>query len=1364
MNFVFLLLLWVQEPTVGQLLEQLRSDRADVRSRAEQGLKLRDDVDRAPLEGLTRDPDIEVAARARGILEVRAKLATLTPALLRAVPDARARLASSPHAWTEILLEAAGQVGVTRKHAELGRDDLLPLALAAATAATKEERVDVCGAVAAWQLSSAGPALAPWLDEQDWEVRRFVLDAVEWSGDHSLEPLLLERCRSNRDYLWSLWAGLLARMGNREILPDLLAAMTANDQNRRVGQDIYVLFERAGMVEAVPSLLRLLNSEYGANEVLPTLERLVPDEILPALLERLRSGEPRVRSGVLPILTNVRVTPELLPLYRKLLENPEERLPGLQGLGNLRDRKLLPEIRSYLDDPSVEIRRLAASILASHGDKSGLPELVMALKGGEAALGPMYTLRSLGAREAIPDLMPLLDHPKLRGAALDVLAGLGAPGIRPAVLEGLKSADPHVRGNAAVAITNLDGKKAIPLLLPLLDDPDFNIRQNTVPQMLLYLKATEAIPIYRKRLQDGVDPFGATSLLYLLYAISPDDASPEIFANLTSTNPHTRGSAAQLLMGLEKPEAVPMIRVLLRDKEIAVRRAAATALAWQGDAEGVPMLLRDPGYVGTLFELNVVRNPEVCRAWNAIKLTGAELRGSPRELLEELCKRGGITLEVSPGLVWSPHVQEFDIDGRNLLRLISSLLWSTGGAVVEEGKLRILAPIEGRPFWIRWWAGELEKSAREEDKKHAAELRAGLEEGERRRAERKHALAADRPPKPEELKALLTPFLRGIPGLEERLIQGKEEVWTRVFIEANSASGIYQGIRQSDFEALAPRAVRGALTIEELTTIYHTGAWRKVSTLRPAAIGHLKHSSPDIRILAARLLISLDGPKALPQTLPLLDDADPRARQGIVQVYGDLGLVEAAPAVRYRLDDPAVQAALPWAAPGLAMPEGLEPLLKVMKRVPGGNDDYMTRMRICYSIAQLGDPSITERVRDLLRTENHPNVIQAEISTLVSWGARSAVPELLDLVEKPRQLGEMYQGDVFRALAKLGAREAAPVILAHLTPEKLRGDAAQAAADLGLVEAIPLLRAALAAPPRGRISNLPVALATLDDRESIPAIRKLLKDEASETRGAAALALVLLEDRDSFKSIVDQASQEQHFSSPLRDALTLIRTPESRAVLARNVYYSSPRFNSAVAPGGTEVIASLRQTMNHQDVWTRWGAIIALGHVAGDEILPDLRKAMAEDESSEVMDAAALMLCRRGLREGVLRTWQHSRGAFQNLPFELNAVRSPAGWAKLREATLTEPFYGSTEDLLKKLAASAGLAYEGLPGDSKEQPALSGVQVRIPKAELPLSGVEVMERITLSRGGVVLEDDRLRVLPRKEAREFWKEWVEKEKR
>ncbi|HLY07819.1 MAG TPA: hypothetical protein VKW04_00815, partial [Planctomycetota bacterium] len=132
--------------------------------------------------------------------------------------------------------------------------------------------------------------------------------------------------------------------------------------------------------------------------------------------------------------------------------------------------------------------------------------------------------------------------------------------------------------------------------------------------------------------------------------------------------------------------------------------------------------------------------------------------------------------------------------------------------------------------------------------------------------------------------------------------------------------------------------------------------------------------------------------------------------------------------------------------------------------------------------------------------------------------------------------------------------------------------------------------------------------------------------------------------------------------------------------------------------------------------------------------------------------------------EGVMRTWQHSRGMFRSFPFELNAVRSPTGWAKLKSATLTEPYYGSAGDLLQKLAAASGMAYEGLPADSRELPALTGVFERILKAELPLGGVEVLERLTQTRWCVVLEADRLRVVPRKEAVEFWKEWVEKEKR
>lgn len=1370
MRFFPILLVWAlaipqdPPPSVDQLVEGLRSSKVEERNRAERLLLLRDDDVRPALEKAAADPDPEVSTRARGILEMVRLLAALSPALTKAIPGAREKIASrSPHAWTEIFLEATEQQGTHRRHPGLGREDLLPLGVLAARGAERTDVARVCGAIAAWELTPAGPELIRWLDEPDWEIRRFVIEAAVACRDPSLFPVLLDRCRRNQDGLWSLWAGVLARAGCREVVPEIVAAMLTPDQNRRWTGELVNTFADLDAVDAVPALLRMLRSNQGSREVLPVLALLAPDEILPALVQSLSSDEERVRQGALHLLTECYVTSAALPQYRNLLEVPATRQQALTGIGNLRRRDLLPEIRSHLEDPSVLVRRKAAALLASFGDKSGLPELIFSLKHPEARVGAMYSIRALEAREAIPDLLPLLKDPQVRQHAIDVLGALGCEGARAAILEGLGDPAPEVRRDAAVALTNLDGVKAVPKLLPMLDDPDANV-QSTAAQMLSYLHAKEPLAKYRDWLRSP-DANRRSSAVWFLASCSPADAVPGLIQAMDDDQSYVRSSAAGFLGSMNFAEAAPQLRVLLRDREVHVRQSAATALAWLGDRSGVLQILRHPSYPGNRFELNVLRRPDVCRAWRAKILTGLPVTGSSREVLEAACARAGIALEAPADLAWPPYSNFHALEGANLLVTVSNLLWETGGAVVEEGKLRVMTPREGRQFWMRWWAEEQLRSARLEDQQEGKALSAEIEAGDRRLAEWRKQRAATAPPTPEEARAVLTPFLRGVPGLEEKLTNGRDEDWTLVFLEAAQGYGHdqYQGVKTGDLEALAPRALRGALSPAEISGVLHSGAQRRLTTLRPQAEEHLKHQAPEVKVAAAHLILALDGPKALPRTLSLLDDPDGRVRQGFVEMLGGLGMVEAAPEVLARKDDPSVRSALLRAASGLRMEEALPLLLSAAKKVKGGNDDYMGRMMLGFQLIALGNPSINGEIRECLKTEDHPNAVENLLRLLGQWGCREAIPDILDLLKNPRPMSDLYQPTVFHTLSQLGAKEASPEILAHLKAGRTLHAAADAAAQLGLAEAVPPLRKLLAADDPHVLAAAAVPLAALGDRDSVPRFRELLSHAAPDVRASASLALAVLGDRESHDRILAIARAEQYPSTQVLDALAIFRSPEAIEWIAGKMTYPSTRYLRAMALGGEAAMAALRRKLGHSDVWTRYGVVRALGHIDTEAATAELLR-MLQDEAEDVRWMAAQMLCRRGLAEGVPLTWDQARKRYSALPFELNAIRRPAAWAKLKSAMLPEPFYGTPKQLVERIAAAAGLPLEGLSPASREYPAWAGVYLRIPPEDLPINGLDALDRTAQTRWTVVLESDRVRVLPRQESLEFWKAWYAEERR
>src|SRR5688572_1929752 len=235
MRTLVLLLILLQDPapTVEQLIDGLRSPKAEERDRAERALLLREKDAFPALERASRDADPEVSTRAKRLLEAFPRLAALTPNLRKAMPGIHEKLATGgPHAWTEAFLQATEQKRSRARHPGLVRDDLLPLVARALRGAEKSDVAHVCSAVAAWELAPAAPELVRWLDESDWEIRRFVVEAVVACRDPSLAPVLLERIRQDQTSFWGTWVAMLARMGGRDAVPEIAAALLHPHENR----------------------------------------------------------------------------------------------------------------------------------------------------------------------------------------------------------------------------------------------------------------------------------------------------------------------------------------------------------------------------------------------------------------------------------------------------------------------------------------------------------------------------------------------------------------------------------------------------------------------------------------------------------------------------------------------------------------------------------------------------------------------------------------------------------------------------------------------------------------------------------------------------------------------------------------------------------------------------------------------------------------------------------------------------------------------------------------------------------------------------------------------------------------------------
>jgi hypothetical protein len=295
---------------------------------------------------------------------------------------------------------------------------------------------------------------------------------------------------------------------------------------------------------------------------------------------------------------------------------------------------------------------------------------------------------------------------------------------------------------------------------------------------------------------------------------------------------------------------------------------------------------------------------------------------------------------------------------------------------------------------------------------------------------------------------------------------------------------------------------------------------------------------------------------------------------------------------------------------------------------------------------------------------------------------------------------------------------------------------------MGLRDAIPAIRTLLA---KGD-SEAPLALAELGDGDSIPEIRKLLSAKRYDHRKTAACtALALLNDIESVEAI-GRMRDEAATARRIWPALKAMDAPDGAAL------------PETIGPYGystaSEYQPQLMEGTNSTHGFPRYLSVRAAATVRAKRSVENLQVWLGQEGGEYPGLIAAAALARMGRSEGAAALLKAER-----LLFCLNAARRPDAWAKLDGVSTRLDHYGTFESIHRALAKEAALEIEGPPAGSDARVAWERVHQRFRKWGRPATLAEAFEMIEDQRWSVVLENDRLRVLPHDDAVLFWTAWA-----
>lgn len=491
--------------------------------------------------------------------------------------------------------------------------------------------------------------------------------------------------------------------------------------------------------------------------------------------------------------------------------------------------------------------------------------------------------------------------------------------------------------------------------------------------------------------------------------------------------------------------------------------------------------------------------------------------------------------------------------------------------------------------------------------------------------------------------------------------------------------------------------------------------------------------------------------------------------------------------------------------------EDMDSLAPMAVRGAMGRDE---KWAVCRIAARRGCRSA---IPELIRLLDDPEGCVNAIHALRRLEAREAAGPLIRLLSHEDLLTCRNAAD---ALGELRVAEALPelVRLARHADGYVRLDAAKAMKEIGREDAVPHLEPLLEDPEPGVRAMALSALAALGARESVPRIERRLADDRPDVRREAVSALHRLGAKETASSLVRLLGDDDPGVS-LMAGETLVRwqargTAPGVAAFLRNPSerVRETALGTLAGLGAAGEIPSVSRALKDPEASTRRAALRTLGWLGASARLPEIQEALRDadpsvreaavaaagdmrareaagriaelledpdrsvrgraartldllgaagsvpgivallqDDAGEVRRAAAEALCGLGRKEGVPALMEQASLSSSAGFGSLNALRRREAWRRLRAVSLR------AGDALESASKGSGLAIDGSAlGPSERRPE----SVWFPPWEGPSDGADLLTRMAVE---AILEEDRIRLVPREQAALFWKDWWEKER-
>jgi HEAT repeat protein len=313
--------------------------------------------------------------------------------------------------------------------------------------------------------------LVSLLRDRDRSVREAAVTALASIGAPSV--VAVGACLTDPELaVQEAASAVLAAIADGRVLAPLLRALASSDWIVRMHAA-----KALGRIQdpgSVPSLIPLLQDKVKAvREEAGRALASIGEGAVPALLDALAHEDWLVRLHAVESLGKTRSPNAVEPLLATLFNDGDSavREDAVRALGEIGDARAVDFLFTAMKEPGL--RTLAVEALGRIGDRRSVPVLMEVVAGTNppATSRPVAGCGDQWNEETIT-----------QGAAVRALGLIGDETAVPALVRALGPT--HTRSDAAAALARF-GARTIPFLLPLLTQPDENLRYHVKETLAL---------------------------------------------------------------------------------------------------------------------------------------------------------------------------------------------------------------------------------------------------------------------------------------------------------------------------------------------------------------------------------------------------------------------------------------------------------------------------------------------------------------------------------------------------------------------------------------------------------------------------------------------------------------------------------------------------------------------------------------------------------------------------------------------------------------------------------------------------------------------------------------------------------------